>query len=80
MWRDKSPGVKILWVWTFGTAAAVLVTNVVTTRMRDLDKQLNAPQADQQQPTPPPPPPPVNRSELLIEDPAGTSEFVGRDK
>lgn len=21
MWRDKSPGLKILWLWTFGTAA-----------------------------------------------------------
>ncbi|EPS65261.1 hypothetical protein M569_09518, partial [Genlisea aurea] len=33
--RDKSPGLKILWVWTFGTAA-VLVANVASTRMRQL--------------------------------------------
>ncbi|KAI3459137.1 hypothetical protein Pfo_015800 [Paulownia fortunei] len=41
MWRDKSPGLKILWLWTFGTAA-VLVTNVVRTRMRDMEQLINA--------------------------------------
>lgn len=40
MWTDKSPGVKILWLWTIGTAA-ILVANVATTRMRDLQKQMN---------------------------------------
>nr|GFB94032.1 hypothetical protein CTI12_AA024370 [Tanacetum cinerariifolium] len=43
MWKDKSPGVKILWVWTIGTAA-VLVANVATSRVRDMNKILNAPQ------------------------------------
>ncbi|CAA7404788.1 unnamed protein product [Spirodela intermedia] len=38
-WREKSPGLKILWVWTFGTAA-VLVTSVVGTRLRDMEKLL----------------------------------------
>ncbi|KAI3807890.1 hypothetical protein L1987_23826 [Smallanthus sonchifolius] len=37
MWKDKSPGVKILWVWTIGTAA-VLVANVATSRVRDMNK------------------------------------------
>ncbi|XP_062005296.1 uncharacterized protein LOC133722414 [Rosa rugosa] len=40
MWRDKPPGLKILWVWTLGTAA-VLVANVVRTRMRDMDTLMN---------------------------------------
>ncbi|KAH7684899.1 hypothetical protein IHE45_04G006600 [Dioscorea alata] len=39
-WSEKSPGLKILWIWTLGTAA-VLITNVVTTRMRDMEKLLN---------------------------------------
>ncbi|KAG8380312.1 hypothetical protein BUALT_Bualt06G0002500 [Buddleja alternifolia] len=41
MWKDKSPGLKILWLWTFGTAA-VLVTNVVRTRVRDMDQFTNS--------------------------------------
>ncbi|KAL8538766.1 hypothetical protein ACS0TY_000684 [Phlomoides rotata] len=41
MWRDKSPGLKILWIWTFGTAA-VLVASVARTRIRDMDQFLNA--------------------------------------
>ncbi|KAL1552208.1 hypothetical protein AAHA92_13035 [Salvia divinorum] len=45
MWRDKSPGLKILWLWTFGTAA-VLVTNVMFTRMRDMDQIINAQDQD----------------------------------
>ncbi|MFS7996545.1 hypothetical protein Hanom_Chr12g01131191 [Helianthus anomalus] len=43
MWKDKSPGVKILWVWTIGTAA-VLVANVATSRVRDMNKIINAPE------------------------------------
>lgn len=74
-WSQKSPGLKILWLWTIGTAAgtslfsipaetpicyidgeefnsfwtlrrwssslkSVLVTNVFTTRIRDMDKIL----------------------------------------
>ncbi|GMG99937.1 hypothetical protein Nepgr_001777 [Nepenthes gracilis] len=41
MFRDKPAGVKILWLWTIGTAG-VLVTNVVRTRLKDLDKIMNA--------------------------------------
>ncbi|KAI3757055.1 hypothetical protein L6452_04588 [Arctium lappa] len=41
MWKEKSPGVKILWIWTIGTAA-VLVANVATSRVRDMNKVLNA--------------------------------------
>ncbi|KAL6516812.1 hypothetical protein OROHE_018100 [Orobanche hederae] len=43
MWKDKSPGLKILWLWTFGTAA-VLVTSVVRTRMRDMEQLIDAQQ------------------------------------
>ncbi|CAH1446514.1 unnamed protein product [Lactuca virosa] len=41
MWKEKSPGVKILWIWTIGTAA-VLVTNVATSRVRDMNKLLDS--------------------------------------
>ncbi|KAK1431507.1 hypothetical protein QVD17_07967 [Tagetes erecta] len=43
MWKDKSPGVKILWIWTIGTAA-VLVANVATSRARDMNKIINPPE------------------------------------
>ncbi|KAL3520518.1 hypothetical protein ACH5RR_018667 [Cinchona calisaya] len=49
MWRDKSPGVKILWIWTIGTAA-VLVANVARTRMRDMEQLINS--QSQEQPKP----------------------------
>ncbi|KAK6911739.1 hypothetical protein RJ641_023832 [Dillenia turbinata] len=41
MAREKSPGLKILWLWTVGTAA-VLVANVVTTRLRDMQNVINS--------------------------------------
>ncbi|KAL3833862.1 hypothetical protein ACJIZ3_008598 [Penstemon smallii] len=41
MRKDMSPGLKILWIWTFGTAA-VMVTNVVRTRMKDMEQIVNA--------------------------------------
>ncbi|KAK3441321.1 hypothetical protein EUGRSUZ_B01417 [Eucalyptus grandis] len=41
MAREKSPGLKILWLWTFGTAA-VLVTSVIRTRMQDMEQLMNA--------------------------------------
>ncbi|GAB4835377.1 hypothetical protein Ancab_000287 [Ancistrocladus abbreviatus] len=41
MFRDKPAGVKILWIWTIGTAA-VLVTNVVRTRVKDMEKIMDA--------------------------------------
>ncbi|ESW20991.1 hypothetical protein PHAVU_005G031800 [Phaseolus vulgaris] len=45
--EPKSVGVKILWLWTFGTAA-ILVTNVMRTRIRDMDALMNAEQQHQQ--------------------------------
>ncbi|KAE8676425.1 hypothetical protein F3Y22_tig00111614pilonHSYRG00116 [Hibiscus syriacus] len=48
MGREKmSPGLKILWVWTIGTAA-ILVTNVMRTRLGDMEKAMNAQQQQQQ--------------------------------
>ncbi|CAI0376210.1 unnamed protein product [Linum tenue] len=41
--RETSPGLKILWIWTIGTAA-VLVTSVVRTRMRDMEQFMNTEQ------------------------------------
>ncbi|XP_020088546.1 uncharacterized protein LOC109710416 [Ananas comosus] len=38
-WGEKSPGLKILWIWTLGTAA-ILVTNVVRTRLHDMEQLL----------------------------------------
>ncbi|KAL2337124.1 hypothetical protein Fmac_011570 [Flemingia macrophylla] len=46
--EPKSLGVKILWLWTFGTAA-ILVTNVMRSRIRDLETLMNAEQQQQQQ-------------------------------
>ncbi|XP_019059606.1 PREDICTED: uncharacterized protein LOC109117253 [Tarenaya hassleriana] len=40
MGREQNPGLKILWIWTFGTAA-ILVTNVVRTRLRDMEAMMN---------------------------------------
>uniref|UniRef100_A0A1J3HQP7 Uncharacterized protein n=1 Tax=Noccaea caerulescens TaxID=107243 RepID=A0A1J3HQP7_NOCCA len=47
MGREKSPGLKILWVWTLGTAA-ILVTSVVRTRMQDMESMMNQEQAPKQ--------------------------------
>ncbi|QHO31898.1 hypothetical protein HN51_020036 [Arachis hypogaea] len=41
--KEKSPGLKILWLWTFGTAA-VLVGNALRTTIRDMDALMNAEQ------------------------------------
>ncbi|CAN6575289.1 unnamed protein product [Malus baccata var. baccata] len=49
MRRELSPGLKILWVWTLGTAA-VLVTSVVRTRMRDMETLTNTEHQPQPQP------------------------------
>ncbi|KNA13891.1 hypothetical protein SOVF_112520 [Spinacia oleracea] len=48
MWKEKPTGIKILWVWTIGTAA-VLLTCVSRTRMRDMETLLNQPPQQQQQ-------------------------------
>ncbi|OVA01682.1 hypothetical protein BVC80_9073g123 [Macleaya cordata] len=65
MFKEKSPGLKILWLWTFGTAA-VLVTSVVRTRIRDMEKLMNTEEQQQQQQ----PPPPINPTDptLLMDD------------
>ncbi|KAJ7973637.1 Basic leucine zipper/W2 domain protein [Quillaja saponaria] len=49
--REKSPGLKILWIWTIGTAA-ILITSVVRTRMRDMETLINSQQEQHRQPTP----------------------------
>ncbi|KAH0679561.1 hypothetical protein KY284_020646 [Solanum tuberosum] len=41
MWKDRGPGVKILWLWAIGTAG-ILVTSVVRTRLRDMEQFMNA--------------------------------------
>lgn len=46
--REKSPGLKILWIWTFGTAA-ILIANVMRTSIRDFQNVLNAEEQQQQQ-------------------------------
>ncbi|XVE62175.1 hypothetical protein DITRI_Ditri06bG0097400 [Diplodiscus trichospermus] len=45
--EKKSPGLKILWLWTIGTAA-ILVTNVFRTRLRDLEQIMNSQQQQQE--------------------------------
>ncbi|KAJ0236088.1 Basic leucine zipper/W2 domain protein [Hirschfeldia incana] len=47
MGREKSPGLKILWVWTLGTAA-ILVASVVRTRMQDMESMMNQDQTPKQ--------------------------------
>ncbi|KAK6243913.1 hypothetical protein QUC31_010322 [Theobroma cacao] len=52
MAREKtSPGLKILWLWAIGTAA-ILVTNVVRTRIRDMEQIMNAQQQQQENAVP----------------------------
>ncbi|KAK6232435.1 hypothetical protein QQP08_015575 [Theobroma cacao] len=52
MAREKtSPGLKILWLWAIGTAA-ILVTNVVRTRVRDMEQIMNAQQQQQESAVP----------------------------
>ncbi|PON55210.1 basic leucine zipper/W2 domain protein [Trema orientale] len=69
MRREKSPGLKILWLWTIGTAA-ILVTSVVRTRMRDMESLMNAEQQNNHQEQQNPP------TESLIVD----SEVIREDK
>uniref|UniRef100_A0A0D3G186 Molybdopterin biosynthesis protein CNX1 n=1 Tax=Oryza barthii TaxID=65489 RepID=A0A0D3G186_9ORYZ len=38
-WSEKGPGLKILWIWTLGTAG-IMITNVVRTRVNDMQKIL----------------------------------------
>ncbi|KAF9671964.1 hypothetical protein SADUNF_Sadunf12G0105100 [Salix dunnii] len=44
--RETSPGLKILWAWTIGTAA-ILVTSVVRTRLKDMEQIMNGEQEQQ---------------------------------
>uniref|UniRef100_A0A6N2KBJ4 Uncharacterized protein n=1 Tax=Salix viminalis TaxID=40686 RepID=A0A6N2KBJ4_SALVM len=44
--RETSPGLKILWAWTIGTAA-ILVTSVVRTRLKDMEQMMNGEQEQQ---------------------------------
>ncbi|KMT14766.1 hypothetical protein BVRB_4g075320 [Beta vulgaris subsp. vulgaris] len=48
MWKDKPTGIKILWIWTIGTAA-VLLTCVSRTRVRDMEKLMDQKQHHHQQ-------------------------------
>uniref|UniRef100_A0A6N2ND88 Uncharacterized protein n=1 Tax=Salix viminalis TaxID=40686 RepID=A0A6N2ND88_SALVM len=44
--RETSPGLKILWLWTIGTAG-ILVTSVVRTRLKDMEQMMNTDQHQQ---------------------------------
>ncbi|GMI78871.1 hypothetical protein like AT1G06010 [Hibiscus trionum] len=72
MGREKmSPGLKILWVWTIGTAA-ILVTNVMRTRLGDMDKAMNAQQQQQQS---------VSPDSLIVDTPPESNDgIVGEAK
>ncbi|CAN6908741.1 unnamed protein product [Brassica oleracea] len=63
--EKKSPGLKILWVWTIGTAA-ILVASVVRTRMHDMETMMNQEQA----------PPKQNQNDFHGSTGAGDS-FIG---
>lgn len=43
-WSQKSPGLKILWIWTLGTAA-IVVGGVVRMRVNDAQKILREEEA-----------------------------------
>ncbi|GAB2212070.1 hypothetical protein Drorol1_Dr00025414 [Drosera rotundifolia] len=40
-WGEKPAGIKILWIWTIGTAV-VLFGNSVRTRLKDMERIMNA--------------------------------------
>ncbi|CAO2832580.1 unnamed protein product [Amaranthus hypochondriacus] len=40
MWKDKPTGIKILWLWTIGTAT-ILLTCVSKNRINDMEKIMN---------------------------------------
>ncbi|OWM86140.1 uncharacterized protein LOC116210062 [Punica granatum] len=73
MAREKSPGLKILWLWTIGTAA-VLVTFVVKTRLRDMERFMNA-QEDQS-----PHQHPSARDSIILDTQPGPDEARPQDK
>ncbi|KAG6647466.1 hypothetical protein I3843_07G079200 [Carya illinoinensis] len=65
--REKSPGLKILWLWTLGTAA-ILVTSVVRNRLRDMESLMNAQQ-----------PEPIPSDTLLVDTVPGSEDVVRED-
>ncbi|KAJ1695961.1 hypothetical protein LUZ63_012659 [Rhynchospora breviuscula] len=68
-WGEKSAGLKILWVWTLGTAA-ILITNVVRTRLHDMDKLLRR-EEEAQAAAPAPAPAPASSaspSDTILKD------------
>ncbi|KAK7856072.1 hypothetical protein CFP56_025512 [Quercus suber] len=67
---EKSPGLKILWVWTLGTAA-ILVTSVVRTRLRDMETVMNGQQQQQQEP--------ISSDVLLVDTVPGSEDVVGEE-
>ncbi|OIT31170.1 PREDICTED: uncharacterized protein LOC109209060 [Nicotiana attenuata] len=73
MWKDRGPGVKILWLWAIGTAG-ILVTSVVRTRMRDMEQLMNS-----QQQTPQPIDSPVI-SDNSDTQAANSEDFIREEK
>ncbi|KAF6144323.1 hypothetical protein GIB67_024550 [Kingdonia uniflora] len=47
MREKKSPGLKILWVWTFGTFA-ILIGSVMRNKMRDMENLINSQEPNNQ--------------------------------
>ncbi|KAM1039222.1 hypothetical protein ACFX2I_033670 [Malus domestica] len=74
--RELSPGLKILWVWTLGTAA-VLVTSVVRTRMRDMENLINT---EQQQPQPQQRDTAADTETLMEDTSTQSNELIREDK
>ncbi|KAM1160775.1 uncharacterized protein LOC126619559 [Malus sylvestris] len=77
--RELSPGLKILWVWTLGTAA-VLVTSVVRTRMRDMENLTNTEQQQQQQPQPQQHDTAADTETLMADTSTQSNELIREDK
>ncbi|KAL4602806.1 hypothetical protein ACB092_10G080600 [Castanea dentata] len=67
---EKSPGLKILWVWTLGTAA-ILVTSVVRTRLRDMETVINGKQQQQEQ---------ISSDVLLVDTVPGSEDVVREER
>ncbi|XP_062144586.1 uncharacterized protein LOC133851966 [Alnus glutinosa] len=66
--REKSPGLKILWVWTLGTAA-ILVTSVVRTRLRDMESLMNAQKEE-----------PISSDTVLVDEMLGSEDVIREDR
>ncbi|CAK9148968.1 unnamed protein product [Ilex paraguariensis] len=70
MRTEKGPGVKILWLWAIGTAA-VLVTSVARTRIRDMEQLINAQEKTSQ---------PIEPNSGLIDTTTDSTEVVREEK